>query len=52
MNTIDNLSPATVHSICLVLAGLIVAAALTLGAMGADAEYRSAARAHVTVEVA
>jgi hypothetical protein len=52
MNMIENLSPATAHSICLALAGLIVAAALTLGSLSADAEYRSAQRAEVIVEVA
>lgn len=53
MNAIENnLSAATAHSICLVFATFIVVTALTLGSYTADAEYRSAQRAHVTVEVA
>jgi hypothetical protein len=52
MNTIENLPTAARHSICLALAVFIVTAALTLGAFGANAEYQSAQRAQVTVEVA
>lgn len=52
MNAIENLPSAARHFVCAVMSFVIVSAALTLGAVGADAEYHSAQRAEVIVEVA
>ena len=52
MNMIENLPTAARQLVCLALSVIIVSAALTLGAVGANAEYHSAQRAQVIVEVA
>lgn len=52
MNTIENLPTVARHFVCFVMSLVIVSSALTLGAVGADAEYQSAQRAEVIVEVA
>jgi hypothetical protein len=49
MTTIENFSESTRRGVCFALAVAIVAFALTLGSVGADAAYADAARAHVYV---
>jgi hypothetical protein len=52
MTTISNVSAVAKRALCFALAAIIVSAALTIGAVGADAEFNSAQRAQVIVEFA
>lgn len=52
MNAIDNIPALARRAVCFALATLIVSTGLLLGSAGADAEFKSAQRAEVTVEFA
>ena len=49
MTTFDNLSESTRRGLCFAMSVAIVAFALTIGSIGADAAYAEAARASVSV---
>jgi hypothetical protein len=52
METIEDMPIAARHLVCMIMAAVIVSGALALGTFGVNAEFNSAQRAEVTVEVA